>query len=145
MSDLFAGQSAIVARLTAQVTTATTYYGSQIVGANSQAVSLPAVIVAPGTAEVPPQLHSDEGGAVAEDHRWRIGVRVSMDTGAAAAARAEPLVGTLARSVIVALKAWQPGSGHSVMRYHGHEDLQYVAESGYAELWLTFGTITVIP
>jgi hypothetical protein len=144
MSDLFAAQSAIVTRLADQVSTATAYYGSQIVGANSQTASLPALIVAPGQAEVPDRLHSDEGGAIGEDHRWRIGIRVAMNTGAAATARAEPLIGALAGSVIAALKAWTPGSKHSVMRYYGHEELQYAVESGYAELWLTFGTITII-
>jgi hypothetical protein len=145
MSDLFVAQSAIVSRLTTSVTAATVYYGSQIVGANSQAVTLPSIIVAPGPAEVPPQLHSDEGGAIAEDHRWRIGVRVSMDTGAAQASRAEHLAGTLARAVIVALKAWSPGTGHAVLRFYGHDDMQYHAEAGYAEVWLSFGTVTVIP
>ena len=144
MTDLFAAQSAIVSRLTAQVTSASVYYGSQISGANSQTVAMPALIVTPGSAEVPPQLHSDEGGAIAEDHRWRIGVRVSMDTGAVAASRAEPLAGTLCNSAIAALKAWVPASGHSVMRYYGHGDFEYSAEAGYAEVWMSFGTITVI-
>jgi hypothetical protein len=143
MSDLFAAQSAIVSRLTTAVTTATVYYGSQIVGANSQAATLPSIIVAPGPAEA--KFHSDEGGAIAEDHRWRIGVRVSMDTGAVQASRAEHLAGTLARSVIVALKAWSPGTGNAVMRFYGHDDMQYHAEAGYAEVWLSFGTDTVIP
>ena len=144
MTDLFSAQSAIVSRLAAQVTSASVYYGSQISGANSQAVTLPAIIVAPGPAEVPAQLHSDEGGAIAEDHRWRVGVRVSMDTGAAQASRAEPLAGTLCNAVITALKAWQPATGHSVMRYYGHGDFEYSTEAGYAEVWMSFGTITVI-
>lgn len=144
MSDLFTAQSAIVARLAALVTTATAYYGSQIVGANSQTVSLPAVIVAPGPAETPDGAHSDMGGAVWEKHRWRVGARVSMDTGAVAASRAEPLAGTLCGSVIAALKGWSPGSGHNALRYVGREEMNYHAESGYAEVWMLFETNAVI-
>lgn len=144
MSDLFSAQSAIVSRLTSLVTTATTYYGSQIVGANSQAASLPCVIVAPGAAEVPTSAHSDQGGAIWENHRWRVGVRVSMDTGAAAASRAEPAAGTLCGSVITALKGWSPAAGHNACRYVAREEMQYATEAGYAEVWMLFETTTAI-
>jgi hypothetical protein len=144
MSDLFSAQSAIVSRLAAQVSGATAYYGSQIAGANSNAVSLPCVIVAPGAAETPPTAHSDQGGPTWENHRWRVGVRVSMDTGAAVAARAEPLAGTLAYAVITALKGWTPTSGHNALRYVARDEMQYATEAGYAEVWLLFETTTAI-
>jgi len=144
MSDLFTAQSAIVSRLTSQVTTASSYYGSQLVGGNSQAVTLPCLIVAPGPAETPTSAHSDQGGAIWENHRWRIGVRVSMDTGAAAASRAEPLAGTLCGSVIAALKGWAPATGHNALRYVAREEMQYSAEAGYAEVWMLFETTTAI-
>ncbi len=144
MTDLFAAQSAIVSRLTAQVSGATAYYGSQIVGANSQAASLPCLIVAPGPAETPVSAHSDQGGAIWENHRWRVGVRVSMDTGAAATARAEPLAGALCGSVIAALKGWPPATGHNALRYVAREEMQYATEAGYAEVWMLFETTTAI-
>ncbi len=144
MSDLFAAQSAIVSRLTTQVSGATAYYGSQIVGANSQAASLPCLIVAPGPAETPATAFSDQGGATWENHRWRVGVRVAMDTGAAAAARAEPLAGALCGSVIAALKGWAPATGHNALRYVAREEMQYAAEAGYAEVWMLFETTTAI-
>jgi len=144
VTDLFAAQSAIVTRLQAQIADVTAYYGSQAAGANSQGLAMPCVIVAPGPSEVPNAAHSDEGGAVWENHSWRVGVRVSMDTGATAAARAEPLAGTLAYAVIQALKGWSPGSGYSVLRYLGREALQYETEAGYAEVWISFNSVSAI-
>lgn len=144
MSDLFAAQSAIVTRLAGEVTTATVYYGSQVVGANAQAATLPALIVAPGPAETPQGAFSDGGGATWENHRWRVGVRVSMDTGAAVPSRAEPLAGAMCGSVIAALKGWAPATGHNALRYVAREEMQYAAEAGYAEVWMLFETTTAI-
>lgn len=144
MTDLYAAQSTIVARLNAQLTSATAYYGSQAVGANSQALVMPCVIVAPGPATVPESAHSDEGGAVWESHTWRVGVRVNMDTGAAAASRVEHTAGTLVHEVITALKGWRPAAGYNVLRYAGRDEISYQTEAGYAEVWMSFNTVAAI-
>jgi hypothetical protein len=144
VTDLFAAQSTIVARLNTELTSATAYYGSQAVGANSQALVMPCVVVAPGPSSVPESAHSDEGGAVWESHTWRVGVRVSMDTGAAAASRVEHTAGTLVHEVIKALKGYRPATGHSVLRYVGRDELSYQTEAGYAEVWMSFNEVASI-
>ena len=145
MTDLFAAQSTIVARLNSELTNATAYYGSQAVGANSQALVMPCVVVAPGPAVVTDDVRIESTTTtVVESHTWRVGVRVSMDTGAAAASRVEHMAGTLVHEVIKALKGYKPATGNSVLHYAGRDELSYQTEAGYAEVWLSFTAMAAI-
>jgi hypothetical protein len=137
MSDLFAHQSAIVARLTSQVTGVTTYYGSQVVGANSEPVKS-GIFVAPGEAAIVDALPARIGGAT-ERHVWRVIVRASMDTGAAVAARVEHTLGARCHAVIKALHGYQLTTGTADrLRYVGHDEMGYDVAAGYAEVVLRF-------
>jgi hypothetical protein len=139
MTDIFTQQSSIVARLASEVTTATTYYGSQVVGANSEPIKS-GIFVAPGEALlVDTGVPSRLGGAV-ERHAWRVICRATMNTGAAtAAARVEHTLGTICYSVIKALEGFRLTTGSpSRLRYIGHDDMQYDVAAGYAEVSLKF-------
>ena len=139
MTDLFTQQSSIIARLTSQVTTATTYYGSQVVGANSEPIKS-GIFVAPGEAVLlDASVPSRTGGAV-ERHAWRVICRATMNTGAATAAtRVEHTLGTLCHSVIKALHGYPLTRGTTnELRYIGHDEMQYDVAAGYAEVSLKF-------
>jgi hypothetical protein len=145
VTDLFAAQSTIVARLNAELTSATAYYGSQAAGANSQALVMPCVVVAPGPAVVTDDVRIESTATpVVETHTWRVGVRVSMDTGTTAANRVEHTAGTLVHEVIKALKGYRPSSGYSVLHYAGRDELSYQTEAGYAEVWMSFTAVAAI-
>lgn len=138
MSDLFGHLTQIAARLTSQVTTTTTYYGSQIVGANSDPIKS-GIFVAPGEAALIDASLWPRSGAAAERHIWRVIVRASMDTGAAAASRVEHTLGTLAYSVIKALEGYELTTGTKTrLHYLGHEEMGYDVAAGYAEMALKF-------
>jgi len=139
VTDLFTQQSSIVARLAAQVTSATTYYGSQVVGANSEPIKS-GIFVAPGEAILlDSSVPARTGGAV-ERHAWRVICRAVMNTGAAtAAARVEHTLGTLCYSVIKALEGYRLTTGSpDRLRYIGHDEMQYDVAAGYAEVNLKF-------
>ena len=143
MSDLFTHQSVIVSRLASEVTSVTTYYGSQVVGANSEPVRS-GIFVSPGEAVLIDQLPARSGGAV-ERHIWRVIVRASMDTGAAVASRVEHVLGALAGAVIQALHGYRLTSGTpDRLRYVGHDEMGYDVAAGYAELVLRFSADTAI-
>lgn len=139
MSDLFSQVTEIVSRLTSQISTATTYYGSQIVGANSQAASMPGLIVAPGeAAPVDETLPPRSTGGI-ERQLWRVGVRCKLDTGAAQASRVEHVIGALSHSVINALHGYRFTTGTpSLLTYRGRDEMLYAPDAGYAEVWLRF-------
>jgi len=140
MSDLFTSLSEIAARLTSEVTAATTYYGSQIIGANNP--TLPALIVAPGeAAALDPTLPPRSGGAT-ERHQWRVGVRCAVNPGVATAAgRAEHVIGALCYSVIDALNGYQlspSATNKPRLQYLGRDEMMYAPDPGYVEVWLKF-------
>lgn len=147
MSDLFAATTTIADRLTAQVTGATVYRGSQIVGANSQAASLPALIVAPGEATpIDASISDERGGSTVERVTWRVGVRAASNTGAAVSALAEHVIGALCYSVIQALVGYPitSSSGRTRLRYTGRDEMMYEFQAGYCEVWLNFSADTAI-
>lgn len=138
MSDLFGHLTQIAARLTSQVPTVRTYYGSQIVGANSDPVKS-GIFVAPGEAALIDNSLWPRAGAAAERHIWKVVVRASMDTGAAAALRVEHVLGTLAYSVINALEGYELTTGTATrLKYLGHDEMGYDVAAGYAEMVLKF-------
>ena len=139
MSDLVTQQSSIVARLAAQVTTATTYYGSQVVGANSEPIKS-GIFVAPGEAVLLDASVPARTGGALERHAWRVICRATMNTGAATAAtRVEHTLGTLCYSVIKALEGYRLTTGSpDRLRYIGHDEMLYDVAAGYAEVNMKF-------
>jgi hypothetical protein len=139
MSDLFTQQSSIVARLASQVTSTATYYGSQVVGANSEPIKS-GIFVAPGEAVLLDASVPARTGGALERHAWRVICRATMNTGAATAAtRVEHTLGTLCYSVVKALEGYRLTTGSpDRLRYIGHDEMLYDVAAGYAEVNMKF-------
>jgi hypothetical protein len=139
MSDLFTQQSSIVARLASRVTSTTTYYGSQVVGANSEPIKS-GIFVAPGEAVLLDASVPARTGGALERHTWRVICRATMNTGAATAAtRVEHTLGTMCYSVIKALEGYRLTAGSpDRLRYIGHDEMLYDVAAGYAEVNMKF-------
>jgi hypothetical protein len=143
MSNIFAAEPLIIARIAANVTGLEDVGSvSKLAGYRPDQIPLPSVYVIPGPAEV--EGDPNDGGVQIEYQTWQVVVCVGHieDTATDDSATTAKAAGEILFQVMRALVGWRPASGFMPMAYRGREEPYY--EPGYAEFPALFQTGLVI-
>ena len=138
MTDVFAAEAAIVARLRAQVPDlAHVLTVNELAGFNEIGDLLPAAVVMPMGATVTEPPH--DGRVQIETQTWQVVLMVGHSQDETGQDTTILRAGALVYAMSVALIGWRPAAGYSTLAYSGRPDPYY--EPGYAEFPIEFETV----